>query len=63
MKIDIGYIIGALSVLLSGTNIALMDVISYSLRLKIIIGLAVFFTLIIAFVYFKDREKNRKKQI
>lgn len=63
MKINISDIIVPLLVLLSGTNVALMDVISYSLRLKIIIGLAVFFTLIVIFIYFVNKGKSRKEQI
>ena len=61
MKINIGDIIVPLMVLLSGINVALMNVIDYSLRLKIIIGLAIFFSLIILFIYIQNKRKNRKE--
>lgn len=62
MKIDISYIAVALVVLLSGINVSLMNVIDNNSRMKIDIGLAIVFTLIFVFVYFKKRGKNENNQ-
>lgn len=63
MKFSISDIIVPFIILLGAISTALTDVVSYSSRLAIIIGIAMLFTLITSFVYFKNRAKNRKKQI
>lgn len=50
-----------LSVLLSGTNVALMGKIDDTLRLYIDVALAILFTLIILYVYFQNKRNVKNK--